>query len=316
MRLLLLPQPCPRGTSKKNGKSCLPALKEEIEHILKLCTVEELRQIKTKNVNGCSVLLDKFEVKGEANVSKQKCCFKVSLSFTWEVIDTFGAHLGVTGSCKVLEFKHQDTAPEVKVRVSNEGRGVQAQAMIRWMKDVGAGKIGTCLNGPELSDAVLQEETASSDEDAAAEVKTSKKSEVLHPQFRDMTEWATTWLMHRLSALTVTLFGGLAIAKLSSPKVSGSASISSLEGQPRLSYQLQIECAWSVAASMAGAGAAEGSLIIADLRSDRDIASTEIIVEKLEGKKSSGQLVTAFRQQGVSAVRDLLGQFASELNAA
>lgn len=156
------------------------------------------------------------------------------------------------------------------------------------------------LNGEELSAAALSEwkDTASS---------TSSPSKV--PAV-PLSEWTKTWLEEKLAALTVKLFGGSASASFAAPQVSGEVSSSMQEGRPVAAFLLRVECKWIIATST---GQSEGTLLIPEFTSEQGPEGSAVEVEASPGKKTSGQLLTALRQMGVSAVRTVLARFVSEL---
>jgi len=108
----------------------------------------------------------------------------------------------------------------------------------------------------------------------------------------------------------VNLFGGLASANFLNASVTGNLRVEVQKGAPFAFFNLHVSCEWLVASSIARA---EGRLLIKEFSSGQDIEKLSVQVESLPGKKASGQLMTAFRQQGVSAFRSVLRQFSKEL---
>jgi hypothetical protein len=272
---------------------CLDLLQDEVEHVLKKCTVDKLKSIAP--LGGCSVLLSNFSTKGAASIREKTCNFKVSVSFEWEILDAFGGYLGSSGRGEVLNLTIGDP-PKVMIK-SAAGGGAQAKKAGEWMKRHGASVIAECLNADDIGAAVR-----SAWEENAAETKAELPNLDI--------DWAASWFQQKLSSLSVNLFGGLASANFTKPCVSGNLSVDVLQGAPAAIFNLRISCEWLVAAST---GRAEGSLVVQDFASGQDIDNVSLQIETSPGKKSSGQLVTGFRQQGVSAFRGLLRQFAKEL---
>lgn len=241
------------------GADCLELLQDEVEHALKQCTIEKLQRV--KELKGSSVMLGNFVVQGTARLHKKTCTFQVGVTFSWELMEQFGGSLGFKGSVEIADFTHNDKAPKIVV---NGPRGVRDREKFRyaieWMKEQGASIIAGYLDGPELATAVVNE-ASDDDEEDAQEPATSAQPAVpeAKPQVGDMTAWAEEWLTGRLCALTLNLFGGLIVAKISSCQVSGHASRSSSSDGPRTSYELRLECTWSATASNGGPGGGEGS---------------------------------------------------------
>jgi len=99
----------------------------------------------------------------------------------------------------------------------------------------------------------------------------------------------------------VRLFGGLATARLSQPKVKDAKS---------LAFEADIECDWQVTSSTAGAGEAQGLLRITNFSTRTKASDWKLDVEV--SKKAPGQLLSAFRQSGVAAVKTVLELFVEE----
>jgi len=284
-----------------------------VEYALKQCTVEKLKNIAA--LGGASVLLGGFSINGEATVMKRTLHYKVSVSFTWEILDQFGGMLGVEGMGEVFELT-QEELPKVVLKVP-KGRGVlagvQAKA-IEWMKKDGASTIGECLKGEYISAAVLSAEPLHSAANAGCAscikqcVKKADKLPNMLPE-KMMTEWALGWIEQKLSCLVVRLFGGIANATFSLVKVSGDARI---RVDHRPIFKLCVECTWAVKTSNGGKGDAQGTLLVPEFTSEKGAAGSTIDVEITPGKKSTGQLVAAFRQDGVASVRTVLAQFVNE----
>lgn len=289
----------PRAAKEDEETECLEELEEEITHVLKQCTVSKLKSIAP--LGGASVLLGDFAVVGETGINKRRCRFRVSVSFTWEVLDAFGGFLGARGSGKISDFTEEQALPDVTIRMSTSGNA-QAKAAGEWMRRQGAVLISECLNGADICEAVLSdwEEAAS---DAAPETAAPLDQEAL-------TQWAQDWFDQHLANLTVKLFGGSASAAFANPRVSGEVAMLSQNGALAAVFQLRVECAWTIATAT---GQAEGTLLVAEFKSGHAPDDHTIHVEAAPGKKTSGQLLTAFRQTGVSAVRGLLARFVNEL---
>ncbi|CAJ1350213.1 unnamed protein product [Effrenium voratum] len=103
----------------------------------------------------------------------------------------------------------------------------------------------------------------------------------------EVNEWARSWLGTKLPQLSVRLFGGTAVV-LSEPIVSGEVPC------------ITLDCSWR--ASMPGKDV-EGSLT----------ATFDGTRPTVEASGPPGQVLTAFRQKGVEAVKDLLLRFGEEL---
>mmetsp|Transcript_39626 Transcript_39626/g.72299 ORF Transcript_39626/g.72299 Transcript_39626/m.72299 type:complete len:420 (+) Transcript_39626:60-1319(+) len=291
-----LPQDAAAQPAHAEEKPCMDLLRSEVEHVLRQCTVERLKAI--PELRGVSVLLDGFTVTGEASVKNGMCCFKAAIDFTWEALDGFGAMLGAKGTGHVADFT-QEQLPNVVIRSSFAG-SPPAKAASQWVKQEGASRIAEFLHGEQLSLAV-------------AEAVKLQPAPLMEMPEKSMTQWAEAWIPEKLNSLTVRLFGGIASATFSEPHVSGNASVSLREGKPIAKFHLQLKCEWAVTASNAGVGEARGSLKILDFTSEKEVKDVTLEVETAPGKKSSGQLMTAFRQHGLSAVRDVLEQFVHEL---
>jgi len=294
-----------KATSAKapqEERPCLDLLQGEVEHALKQCTVERLKHI--AELTGSSMLLGDFDVKGEATVMKRSCCFSVSVSFTWEALDAFGGLLGARGVGHVSELTQDSASPNVVVKTSSGG-GVQAKAAGEWMKRHGSGIIAESLKGEVLSAAILCA-VQTHDFPDMPEVAQLAKAEAVPRVLKDvenkpMTEWSKAWIMQKLGGLTVRLFGGMATATISTPQVTGDASLSVRKGQVVSQFLLCVECTW-VAAVSAGGKEVRGTLLLPDLSSEKDIEDSTVCIEAAPGQKSTGQLVAAFRQHGVASV--------------
>lgn len=270
---------------------CLEEVEYEIEHALKQCTVSKLKSI--ASINGSSVLLSDFSVKGVANMEGGCCSFKVTIHFTWEVMDAFGGFLGATGTGEVSQFTQEQSLAVVTMKSSGRG-SLPARTAGDWMKQQGARIVGECLNGHEISSVV-----ASEWEEPETEAPTVP-----------LTQWAEEWLQQKLSNLTVKLFGGSACANFVKPQISGDVSSSVQDGKPIPIFKLRVECAWNI---VTATGQTEGTLLVPDFTPGQRGEGIAVDVEAAPGKKASGQLLTAFKQMGVSAVRSLLDRFSNEL---
>jgi hypothetical protein len=285
------------ATCTEPESDCLELVEDEVEHVLKQCTVKKLKSVAA--IGGSSVLLSDFTVSGSATITKACCRFKVSISFRWEILDAFGGFLGATGTGDIVDFTQDQTSANVRVKASRGGSR-QAQSASEWMKQHGAALIGECLVGEDVANTVVSDW-----KDMASEVTTEPKTPAGPP-----LEWAQTWLESKLSGLTVKLFGGSASASFSRVKISGDVSLSSKDGMPTSAFKLQVECAWTITSAT---GQIEGTLTVPEFTSGQRADAITVNVEAAPGKKASGQLLTALRQSGVAAVRSLLDRFASEL---
>jgi len=272
---------------------CMNLLKEEIEHAMKECTVDRLKSI--ASLGGCSVLLSEFSVEGTASIQEQKCDFNVSVSFDWEILDTFGGYLGSQGHGEVSGLTTGGT-PRVLIK-SVAGGGTQAKNAGEWMKRHGACLVAECLKTEDLGAAVL----SASEETRAFAIRDIPNLDI---------GWAAAWFQQKVPSLRVNLFGGLASANFLNASVTGNLRVEVQKGAPFAVFNLRVSCEWLVASST---GRAEGTLLIEEFSSGQDIEKLSVQVESLPGKKASGQLMTAFRQQGVSAFRSVLRQFSKEL---
>lgn len=295
-------------------RPCLDLLQGEVEHALKQCTVERLNRI--AQLSGSSMLLGDFDVKGEATVEKRTCRFSASVSFTWEALDAFGGLLGARGVGHVSELTQDSTSPHVVVKTSS-GSGVQAKAAGEWMKRHGSGIIAESLKGEVLSAAVLSAAQMHADPDMP-EVAQLAKAETAPGVLKDvedkpMTQWSETWIMQKLGGLTIRLFGGMATATISTPQVTGDASLSVREGRVVSRFLLRVECTWVAAVSAGGGKDVRGTLLLPDFTSEKSIEDSTVCIEAAPGQKSTGQLVAALRQYGVASVRTVLAQFVTEL---
>lgn len=135
-----------------------------------------------------------------------------------------------------------------------------------------------------------------------------------HWEEKPMTTWAHTWLQRKLEGLTASVLGGLATVTFASPQVSGDASVSVRKGRPIALFQLRLECKWAVAASAAGVGEAQGTLVVPEFTSEDGARGSAIEVQAASSvKKSSGQIIAAIRREGNPVVREVLAQFIDEL---
>lgn len=293
---------CPAATCNSSLRAeesdCLELLQDEVEHVLKQCTVKRLKSVAA--INGSSILLSDFNVKGSAKIVNDCCKIAASILFKWEVMDAFGGLLGSSGTGEVAEFTHEQTSAKVTIK-SARGGSSQARAASEWMKQCGANLVGECLNGEEISATVVSDwkETVS---EAALETPGTKVP---------LMQWAQTWLEEKFANLTVKLFGGSACTHFKKPDISGEVSTTLQDGRNVVVFHLRLECAWAMTTST---GTLEGTLLLPEFKSGQGIESTTIQIDAAQGKKASGQLLTALRQTGVSAVRTLLDRFTHELH--
>lgn len=286
--------------SQREAYECLEMVQDEVEHILKQCTVTKLKAIAA--IGGSSVLLSDFSVEGSANIKERCCDFRVRIWFKWEVLDAFGGFLGATGHGEVLDLTPDQASPKVVIKVSGGGSSI-AKAAGEWMKRQGAGLVSESLNGQQLSVAILS---------AWDDMVASEKSEAAALlEKKPLKEWAEEWFVQKLSGMNVKLFGGSAHATFASPKVSGEFSVSMQQGKPIVAFQVRLECSWTIVMS---GNQSEGTLVVPEFASVTGSDRVEVSVEATPGKKkASGQLLTGLRQTGVSAVRTLLAQFSNEV---
>lgn len=137
-----------------------------------------------------------------------------------------------------------------------------------------------------------------------------------HWEEKPMNDWAHAWLARKLNGLTVSLLGGLASAVLSEAKVIGDASVSVRKGKPIALFLLNLQCTWTVTASIEGVGDARGILRVPEFTSEDCAKDCTVEVETSpgsSGKKPSPQIVSVFRRDGVKAVRSVLGQFEEQI---
>lgn len=279
---------------------CFEFLEEEIQHVLRQMSVSKLKCIAA--IGGANVLLSDFVIEGDASIQKRRCNFKANVAFKWDIMDPFGGFLGSSGTGEILDFTQNGSSPKVAMRVA-PGGSMKAKAAGEWMKKQGACLISESLNGKDISETVFTDW-----DEAEAEVEAPKVVDQ-----KTLTQWATTWLEERLAALDVKLFGGSASATFASPQVSGEVSMSVQDGKPIASFQLRVECAWTITTSVPP-GKSEGTLVVSEFTSKQGSDTTEVVVEASPGgKKVSGQLLTGLRQSGVSAIRGILARFMNEL---
>lgn len=272
-------------------------LRDEIEHVLKQCTVKKLKSIAA--INGSSVMLSDFHVNGCASITRGLCKFKVSICFKWDVLDAFGGFLGATGIGEVSEFTEEHPSANVAIK-PNKGGSFQAKTASEWMKLHGACLVGECLVGVDIASTVVSDWN-----DTVSEAAPKTKAPAV-----PLIKWSETWLEQKFSNLNVKLFGGSASACFAKPAISGEVMSCSKEGQPSPVFTLQVECAWTI---VTATGQIEGTLLVPKFTSAQGAEAAIINAEVAPGQKASGQLLTAFRQIGVSAVRTLLDRFMSEL---
>jgi len=158
------------------------------------------------------------------------------------------------------------------------------------------------LKTERLSEAIL-----SSWEDIAEEDSEAGTGEV--PSQESTLKWAEDWLYQKLTGLKVTLFGGLASAEFSSVVLTGDLSIAVDKSPPSAHFNFKMEIKWLVKSST---GISEGILVVDNFTPEKG-ADGAIMDVQTVGKKVSGQLLAAFRQNGLSAVRSTLAQFVDEL---
>lgn len=303
----------PGAGSENHSQSvdCMDVLREEIEHRLKKCTIDRFRAI--RDINSASIQLSEFRIDGSATLEGATCHFQVCASFKWEAFDGIGGRLGVTGTGEVSGLSDEQEMPQVSMRRLSSGGSIspQGRAAGEWLQKKGTKELASYLRGPEL--AVATAESARLDAAQPKLQDQSQQSALQAPTPRKLSEqdatlWAKAWLSRKLEAASVRLFGGSATGALSSPEVSGSVSLAmSTSNKLAPTLALRLECCWVVVAG--GSGEARGSLS-ANVDSYQSVRDIPITVEPAPGAR--GQLVTAFRQNGVAAVRTLLAQFLDE----
>lgn len=279
----------PAAAGLRKGKQpreveCLEALEEEVADALKQCTVSTLSKV--SKLRGCSVMLDDFSVAGEAYTSRASCRFKASVSFTWDVLDPLGGFLGCQGRGEVRELCSEASAPpRVDIRY-RAGAPLQARNAGEWMKEKGAQAIAECLSPARLQEAVC-----------ACWADLVEEEEEEAPARELSLPWAEAWLAQKMAGIKVTLFGGSASAEFPSAALTGD-----------IAKALKVEIKWSIKSSF---GAPEGLLVVEELTPETNAEKVDIDVQFV-GKKPPGQLLTAFRQSGISAARSKLGEFVAE----
>lgn len=275
-------------------------MEDEIEDALKTCAMKKLKSIAA--LRGAAVLPSDFDIKGEAFIKKGCCDFKASVSFRWEMMDAIGGFLGVSGTVEVSELSATQVAPKVIVKMSKSG-SAQARAAGDWMKYQGSDLISECLNGEKLSAKVV-----SAWDEADFDEPEAKPSPMLDENV--LTQWAKTWLEQKMSNLNLKLFGGSASASFVAQEVSGEVSISGTGNDVVADFHLRMDSSWTITTSV---GKSHGSLSVGEFTLAQGSEGSTVTVESAPGKKVSGQLLTALRQTGVSAVRAILAQFMTEL---
>jgi len=136
-----------------------------------------------------------------------------------------------------------------------------------------------------------------------------------HWEEKPMTEWSRSWLSKELSSLSgLQLLSGLAEAEISAVQVFGDASVSVRKGKPIILFLLRIEAKWEMAPTCAGLGDCRGSFILPEFSSEEGSSNSLVKVEV--GKDESlGRLGSAFRKEGVAAVRGVLARFEEALRS-
>lgn len=283
---------------------CSEFIEDEVEDALKECAVVKLKSIAA--LRGAAVLPSDFNISGEASIKDGCCDFKAAVSFKWEMLDAIGGFLGAAGTVDVLELCPRQVAPKVVVTVA-KGGSAQARAAGEWMKQYGSELISQCLNGEKLSASIFTawDEAAWENEDQSADGALAPA--VLNDD--EISLWAKTWLEQKISNLTVKLFGGSASATFAAPQVSGEVSFSGKGSDAAPDFHLRLDSSWNIATSM---GQTSGTLLV-EFTPTQGSQGATVTVEAAPGKKASGQLLTALRQTGVSAVRGVLSQFMTEL---
>jgi len=277
----------------------LEVVQEEIEHALKQCTIAKLKSISA--IRGCSVMLSDFSVEGNATMKKSSCNFRVKVQFKWDVMDAFGGYLGAMGHGEVSELTQEQESPKVLIRASSCASS-QAKSAGEWMKRHGADLISECLSAEHLRDAILSNWEELAEEDASA-------SQGM-PEKKPINEWSHEWLTQKLSNLNVKLFGGSACATFAAPEISGDFTVSEQQGTPVPVFKVQLQSTWKLTA---GASQTEGTCTVSNFTYEMGSQDAEVRFEATSGKKVSGQLLTALRQTGASAVRTILSQFLNEV---
>eukprot|EP00930_Biecheleria_cincta_P022656 TRINITY_DN16518_c0_g2_i1.p1 TRINITY_DN16518_c0_g2~~TRINITY_DN16518_c0_g2_i1.p1 ORF type:complete len:446 (-),score=87.04 TRINITY_DN16518_c0_g2_i1:340-1629(-) len=296
------------GSEKQNQSvDCMHALREEIEHRLKKCTIDRFRAV--RDINSASIQLSDFQIDGSATLEGATCNFQVRATFKWEAFDGIGGRLGVTGTGEVSGLSDEQELPQISMRrLSTGGVSPQGRAASEWLQKKGVKELASYLRGPEIAAATAESARLEPESQAQSQQPASQAPTLRKMSEQDATLWAKAWLTRKLEAATVRLFGGSATGTLSSPEVSGSVSLTwSTSNKLAATLALRLECSWVVAAG--GGGEARGSLS-ANLDPDQKVRDIPITVEP--GPGARGQLVTAFRQNGVAAVRTLLEQFLDE----
>jgi len=286
--------------AKDDGIECFEFLEDEIEDALKSCAMKKLKSIAA--LRGVAVLPSDFDIKGEACIKKKCCDFKASVSFRWEMMDAIGGYLGVSGTVEVPELSASQVAPKVIVKTSQRG-SAQARAAGDWMKSQGSELISECLNGEKLSAQVF-----SAWDEADFDEPEAQPAPVLDE--KALTQWAKTWLEQKMSNLNLKLFGGSASVSFVAEEVSGEVSISGTGSDAVADFNLCMDSSWTITTSV---GKSHGSLSVKDFTPAHGSEGSAVTVESAPGKKVSGQLLTALRQTGVSAVRAILAQFMTDL---
>lgn len=284
---------------------CLEFLQDEVEDSLKQCTVKNLQSIAA--IGHSSVMLSDFAVDGQAHIKKRCCLFKASLTLKWEVLDSFGGFLGAAGTVEVADIAPDELAPKVVVKVLTCGSS-KAKAAAEWMRKIGGSLISQCLNGENLRAAVLDawDDAASDDEP-----ETTASAPTRSPSPRvPLIQWAQGSLENKFASLRLKFFGGAACAHFGNPRVSGDISISADKGKRMAVFKLRVDCPWTITTS---ASTTEGNLVVPELTPCLGPKEAVVQIEESLGKKASGQLLTVFRQTGVSAIRKALAQFLHEL---
>jgi len=132
-----------------------------------------------------------------------------------------------------------------------------------------------------------------------------------HWEEKPMTEWSRNWLCKEL-AIKAQLLSGLAEGAISDVKVSGDASVSVRKGKPIVLFLLSIECEFEISSSTQGLGEARGNLTLPEFSSEEGAGASVIKVEVTKDS-SRGRLGSAFRKDGISAVREVLRRYEEAL---
>mmetsp|Transcript_63261 Transcript_63261/g.135953 ORF Transcript_63261/g.135953 Transcript_63261/m.135953 type:complete len:548 (-) Transcript_63261:72-1715(-) len=133
-----------------------------------------------------------------------------------------------------------------------------------------------------------------------------------HWEEKPMTEWSKQWLQRELGGLRVQLLSGLADASLTDLKVSGDASVSVRKGRPIVLFLLSLECRWTARASSEGLGEARGSLRVPEFSSEEGAQGSAVEID-ITRDESKGRISSAFRKEGLRAVRAALAGFVEAL---